>query len=163
VRRRSRYSDITAASVGEEEASMKRRAHVPSARHRQAARDLAAPQPGFFRVRETSGGPWIAARIYRGCPIEMPIDAPWQWLDRWPPLVADIDGRDVPPEKIWSSGEPITLAEWLYLTEAAAWERQYAPAAPPANPRQRVDLPFVEVGENSHPARILISDFDING
>lgn len=139
---------------------MKRKPYVRSARHQQPARTLSDPRPGFFRVREVAGGPWMPARIFRPCPLEMPVDAPWQWLDRWPPLQADIDGRPVSIDRVWTWGEPIlahrrhyelcspqALDEWMYLTLAAAWERRHAPEGPLANPRRRVDfstapLPF---------------------
>lgn len=119
---------------------MTRRRHIPSTHHRQATRVIDQPEPGFFLVQEAPGAAWMPARIVRPCPIEFSVDAPWQWLDRWPPLRADIDGRPADVERVWTSRRRISMAEWLYLTRTAEWERRHAPTSPMANPRQPIDL-----------------------
>ena len=96
--------------------------------------------PGHFKLRLVKKGPWVAAVVFRPCPLEIHVDAPWQWLDRWPRLCAEIDGRSADPERVRDFGRPITQAEYLYMSAAAEWDRRHDPAAPAANPRQAMSL-----------------------
>jgi len=105
-----------------------------------AARQIANPRPGFFRLRQTKGGPWAPALIYRPCPLEAPPDGAWQWLDRWPHLAADIAGKVAVVDKVWTWGQPISAAEYQFLIDDLAWCRRHAQHLPEANPERSVDI-----------------------
>lgn len=108
------------------------------------------PRTGHFKVRLVKRGPWVAAVIYRPCPwIEPPADGdpnrihPDDWctpLDRSRPLEAAIDGQPADPYRVWTSGRPISAAEFVWMSDVSKWARRYAPAAPEANPRLRINL-----------------------
>lgn len=102
-------------------------------------RRIDSPEPGFFKIQLTSKGPWLPATIYRPCPIEMFIEEPWHWLDRWPQLAANINGEDAEPEKVWVGGFKIDIEEWLYWYKTREHIRWYEPTAGDANPRKRID------------------------
>lgn len=102
-------------------------------------RAIASPEPGFFRLKLTSGGPWVPAILYRPCPIEWHPET-FQAVDRHYHLVAEIDGKLVDVHRVWTSGERITLAEYLFLTADHGWARQYAPHLPEATPERPVDI-----------------------
>ena len=102
-------------------------------------RAIASPEPGFFRLKLTKGGPWVPAILYRPCPIEFAPET-FQAVDRHYRLVAEIDGKLVDVHRVWTSGERITLAEYLYLKADHAWARQYAPHLPEANPGRAIDF-----------------------
>ncbi len=103
-------------------------------------RAIGIPEPGFFQMRQVKGGVFVSAVIYRPCPLEIHNDAPWQWIDRWPHLKAEIDGQSADVGRVWTSGRRIPIAEYLFLKDDRAWARQYAPHLPEANPRQPVDF-----------------------
>lgn len=101
------------------------------------AREIAKPEPGFFRVRLVKGGPLLAARIFLPCPIDPEFGHP---MDRSRHLAAEIDGKDANVDRVWTTGERIGAAEFQYLSDDAAWCRDYAPAEPRANPKSAVDV-----------------------
>jgi hypothetical protein len=103
-------------------------------------REIANPQPGFFRLKLARNAPWTSAVIFRPCPLEMHIDEPWNWLDRWPRLAAEIDGIEVEIERVWHWGQTIKQAEYEFLRADHAWCRNYAPTAPEARPQHAVDV-----------------------
>ena len=102
-------------------------------------RAIGTPEPGFFRMKLTRGGIFVAAIIWRPCPIE-PNPETFQWIDRWPHLEAEIDGKPAEVNRVWTSGRRILIAEYLYLKADRAWAREWAPNLPEANPRQPVDF-----------------------
>ena len=102
-------------------------------------RRIERPEPGFFRLKLTRGGPWVAAIIFQPCPIEFEPET-FQAVDRVYHLQAEIDGRPVDLSRIWGYGRRVSMAEYLYLKATSAWARQYAPKAPEANPRQAIDF-----------------------
>ncbi|HET98765.1 MAG TPA: hypothetical protein ENH89_00020 [Aurantimonas coralicida] len=102
-------------------------------------RAIDSPEPGFFRLKLTRGGPWVPAILYRPCPIEFEPET-FQAVDRHYRLVAEIDGKPADVHRVWTSGERITIAEYLYLTANHAWVRQYAPDLPEANPGSPIDF-----------------------
>ena len=104
------------------------------------SRPIADPQPGFYRLRVHKGGPWTPAVIFRPCPLEMHIDEPWNWLDRWPRLAAEIDGIEVEIERVWHWGQTIKQAEYEFLRADHAWCRQHAGHLPEARPQFGVDV-----------------------
>lgn len=98
------------------------------------------PEPGFFTLRMVRGGPLVAARIYRPCPLEMAVWEPWQHLDRWYALEAEIDGQPCAVDRVWLFGRPIPWREFEFLSHRAQWARDHAPDHPAARPRERIDL-----------------------
>ena len=97
------------------------------------------PEPGFFRLKLTKGGPWVPAILYRPCPIEFAPET-FQGVDRHYRLVAEIDGKLVDVARVWTSGERIPLAEYLFMKADHAWVRENAPHLPEANPGQSIDF-----------------------
>ena len=113
-------------------------------------RRIDQPQPGFFSMRLTKGGPLVAARIARECRCTINGEIGHEWrdtCDRYPPLMAEIDGEMAEVERVWTSGREITFAEYRFMLADAEWCRQNAPSDPKARPREAVDfrsmpLPF---------------------
>ena len=103
------------------------------------SRQIGSPQPGFFEMRQVRGGVFVAAIIFRPCPIEFEPET-FQAVDRWPHLEAEVDGKPSGVNRVWTSGRPIDMAEYLFLRDDRAWAREYAPESPEANPRQAVDF-----------------------
>lgn len=106
-----------------------------------------AIRAGFFKLRLVKNGPFIPAIIYRPCPIEMFVDAPWNWLDRWPRLAAKYDsdsfGRpkhDCEPIWVWKHGVEITVSEYRYWMDTRQHIRLYEPDAVDADPFTAIDL-----------------------
>lgn len=102
-------------------------------------RAIATPEPGHFKMKLTRGGPFVSALIHRPCPIEFNPET-FQSIDRYPHLVAEIDSKPADVLRVWTSGKPISQAEYLYLRDDRAWCRAYTPDAPEANPDQAIDL-----------------------
>ncbi len=116
-------------------------------------RAIATPQPGFFKRRYSGVDPnngarwygvWIAAIIYRPCPIEFHVDVPFQWLDRWPHLVAEENGKPADVDRIWTSGKRISISDYILLRDGRAWDRTFAPESLGANPRRAIDFNKLE-------------------
>jgi hypothetical protein len=128
-------------------------------------RDPNNPRPGYyafhFRVKDPNSGryvkgPRLGARIWRPCmcgPSSAETFEEHDWrdgCDRFGPLTCDVDGvRQDPPvdrthvpmlEKVNLYGEEITEAEYCYLVDGAAWDRENRPDAPAANPTKPIDL-----------------------
>lgn len=103
------------------------------------SRAIATPEPGFFKTKRARGGVFVAAIIWRPCPIEFHPET-FQAIDRWPHLEAEIDGRPADVDRVWTSGRRIPIAEYLFLKADRAWAREYAPQSPEANPRRPVDI-----------------------
>ena len=103
------------------------------------ARIINRPEPGFFKMRLVKGGPWVPALVYRPCPLEMHPET-FQWIDRVYHLEAEIDGMAANVDRIWTSGQRITAAEYLYMKADRVWVRQYAPHLPEARPEETMDI-----------------------
>lgn len=97
------------------------------------------PTAGYYRHRMVKGGHPVGVEIFHGPPFD-PVTG--EELDRSHRWQARVNGQLVELDTVWPrcGGEPITEAEYRYLTDLAAWARENAPASPQANPRQRVDL-----------------------
>lgn len=96
------------------------------------APDITRPQPGFYRTRFVKNGPWIAARI---------------WLDDSIPerpavLLAEVDGKEADPYRIWPSviGNDITEIDFRHLGNVRRWAQTSAPHAPEAQPFKPINL-----------------------
>lgn len=119
---------------------------VAFAWHRQALEDMALglevtateePQCGWFRRRMAKGGVQVPARIW----LFQEIDADTGELLSDELMQCEVNGeyRDPHDEWTWLFGQPISEAEFSYLTERNRWAERYAPDEPAANPRQPVD------------------------
>lgn len=87
------------------------------------------PEPGYFKKRVCSHGPWIPARIYRTCCCTVGGGDEHQWTpecDRSPLMLAQVMG--FPPTSHQSSIADIygywhdaDYEEYLALLDEAAW------------------------------------------
>lgn len=118
----------------------------------QQPRDITRPEPGYFRMRLVKGGPWVAARIWRPCHCSINgaendlADSGFdvhEWLptcDRFGPLAAECNGKEVEPGWVWERGQHISEHEYKFLVQDAAWAKAHAPDDPMANPTKPIDL-----------------------
>ena len=95
---------------------------------RGPARILDRPAPGFFRIRQRRGGPWLQAIIYRPCPWVQPdprygIDGtpdPEDWCrptERSRPLCAIVEDREATVDEVWTYGRFSSLHEHAAMAE----------------------------------------------
>ena len=82
-----------------------------------APKIIGQPIEGFFKMRAYSRGPWVPATIYRPLAIE-----PWtgEIMDRWPQLMAEKNGKEIPVEEVWTWGTQITEDEYKWLRAMTA-------------------------------------------
>ena len=100
---------------------------------------ISVPEPGYYRRRLVKGGPYVGVLVFRPCRIEFEPET-FQAVDRWPQLQCLVDGKPANLMANWCFLEPITMAEYLYLMSAAAWDRLCDPNSPAANPFRPVRL-----------------------
>lgn len=93
------------------------------------------------------GGIGVAARIWRPCQCTVNGPDVHDWLDscdRYPHLVAEVNGREKLGEKaiwwVWHSGRAIDRRMFRYLLADAEWCRQKAPDEPRAKPWRAIDI-----------------------
>lgn len=106
------------------------------------------PEPDFYWTRLVKGGPKVPARIWRPCCCTVnggdeQVEHDWKdTCDRYPPMRCTVAGFDRDPVEEWPSlaGRTIPESEFRYLTDCMEWDRQHAPTAPLANPRQSISL-----------------------
>lgn len=96
-------------------------------------REIGTPTPGLYRTRLVKGGPWVAARIWHGPPLDPVTGEP---LDRAPRLQCEIAGAEADPIEAWPRLHgPITATEWRDLRARARIE-----GTPESQPKRAVDL-----------------------
>ena len=112
---------------------------------------LIRPQPGFYVLRGGRGSPLLAAVIYQRCPMVVPQPGaaggphPDDWcrpLDRSAVFLAQINGRPVPIDRVWTarSLRPVSAAEYAFrIGPLRQWARSHRFMAE-ARPYRRVDL-----------------------
>lgn len=107
--------------------------------------------PCFYAVRLTKGGPRCPLKYWWGLPAD-PVTG--ELLDRSPRWNVLLNGEFVDPDRVLIirggindakgyvdvKGEEITETEYLYLLQVRDWATTYAPDAPEANPREKIDL-----------------------
>lgn len=103
------------------------------------------PIPGLYKLRLVKGGPYVAAKITWGPPLD-PIDG--TVLDRAPRWNAFLDGELIGepgpcPHKsgafrIWPA-HSIDQAEYDYMIAISKWAKANAPNDPAANPTKPLD------------------------
>lgn len=106
-------------------------------------RAIGTPAPGFFRMRQVTGGVWVAALIYRPCPIEFEPET-FQAVDRHYHLEAEINSKPADFNRVWTSGRRVDMAKYLFLKDDRAWAREYAPHLPEAMPHKPVNVGAIE-------------------
>lgn len=104
------------------------------------------PVTGFYRMRLRSGGVFVGVRIWHGQPLDPVTHEPLDRSLRW---CAAINGRPVDLERVWPrcAADPISAAEYAYLSTLQGWAQENMPDSPIADPTRRVDpltapLPF---------------------
>jgi hypothetical protein len=94
------------------------------------------PECGWFKRRLVKGGPFVPAKIW----LVQFVDDDGELLqDEF--LQCEVNGQYAEPDDAWPwlCGNPISEAEFDYLTAATAYAADYAPDEPMANPYQAVD------------------------
>lgn len=97
------------------------------------------PTEGWYQMRLVAGGVKVGIRIFHGPPKDPvtgeELDRSWRWQ-------AECNGEPIDIDRVWPSAgrEPITAAEYQYLTEMARWAARHAPESPAANPCRPIDL-----------------------
>lgn len=118
---------------------MKRHPYITPPRHLQPSRVVDAPEPGFFRMRLEKDKAPVAARIRhepsRDPETNEPLDRTWWWSAeiRGTPAGQSSPSPTYWVERIWTSGERISEAEYFLLLDA-----EYEPDSPQA--QESVDL-----------------------
>lgn len=112
-----------------------------------APRDVGRPAPGFYKIRLTRGGPFVAARILHQPgrdPIDgTPLDRSYWWtaiIDGEPVAEPSTSAEEAGVFRIWPVCWSIGEAEYDYLLANAKWAKAHAPHEPAANPRQAINL-----------------------
>ena len=110
----------------------------------RAAPDFA--EPCLRKVLRVSGGRrWVAARIHRTCHCTIhggddSTPHPWrESCDRYPHLVAEIDGEPASIERVWTARREIKQHEFDYLTAVSRHIEEHEPDAYDADPYKPID------------------------
>lgn len=94
------------------------------------------PRCGWFKRKLVKHGPLVPARIW----LDQEIDEAGELLadER---LLCEVNGQwaGADDQWPWLCGNPISNAEFDYLTASIAWSAEHAPHEPRANPRRAVD------------------------
>ena len=95
------------------------------------------PQSGWYKTRLVRLGPFVPARIW----IEAEIDRETGELLGDETLQCEVNGQHADAEQQWPwlCQNPITEAEYRYMTALRQHVGWYEPDHPTANPRQSVD------------------------
>ena len=97
------------------------------------------PTAGHYQISLVRGGPKVGIRIWHGPPKDPvtgeELDRSWRWQ-------AEANGEPIDLDRIWPAcgRDPITAAEYQYLTDMARWAERHQPDAPAANPRRKINL-----------------------
>lgn len=109
--------------------------------------DLNKPLPGHYKRRLVKGGPFVPVHITRQChctPFGGPDNLAHEWsdnCDRYPPLMAWVNGEEADPYDIWSwcAKCPISAVEYKKMMLTKDWA-ETVPNAPEARPREAIDM-----------------------
>lgn len=111
------------------------------------------PECGWFKRKLVKGGVFVPARIW----IDADVDIGTGELLDPETMLCEVDGvrRDPLEEWQWLCGEPISEAEFNYLTALHVHAQEHEPHHPAANPRKPVDwltapLPTFSKGDESN-------------
>ncbi len=94
------------------------------------------PQCGWFKRKMVRGGPWVPCRIWLYAEIDDAGELVAPEI-----LQAEVAGEYADPDDLWSfvAANPITEAEFKFLSATIEWSQTNAPHEPMANPRERID------------------------
>lgn len=94
------------------------------------------PHCGWFKRRLVKGGPFVPARIWTYQPTDDEGDLVGDEV-----MQCEVNGAYADPVEAWSwiCGNPITEADFNYLTAALKWSAEHAPDEPMANVKQKID------------------------
>lgn len=110
-----------------------------------ALRFINAPEPGYWAVQLTRGGPLVPACIV----FEQTRFEPGELtniMDRSPILTAYLAGEAVSVHRVWQMrGDPISREIYDFMVRDAAWVRENAPDDPKARPQEAVDWSSVKI------------------
>jgi hypothetical protein len=96
-----------------------------------SARRYDRPEPGFYKRRLVSGGPWVAVRFFHSDDeIHVEVDG----------CTHRADGSPYDPFDEWALSWPSSESEHRFFTQLREWAERHAPHHPAANPRRRIDL-----------------------
>lgn len=90
------------------------------------------PHCGWFKRKLVKGGPYVPCRIFLH---QITDDAGDLVEDEVMLCEVNSIRHDVEDEWIWLCGNPITEAEFKYLTGLREWAAWHSPADPAANPK----------------------------
>lgn len=101
--------------------------------------DAETPEAGYYRHKLKSGGVLVGVRIWFGAPCD-PVTG--EEMDRGHRFQAHVNGEYIDLERVWPycADDPISEAEYAYLTQRQAWARENAPSDPHANPTRKIDM-----------------------
>lgn len=110
-----------------------------------------APQAGYYFRRLVSGGPLVAARIWR----EPAIDPETGQTTGMDTVRCTIGEKVFDPFAMWPSlaGRPIKKSEYDFMTAKASHAKVWTPSAPAANPTKKIVLSEQPVSRNPRPIR----------
>lgn len=95
------------------------------------------PQPGWYKRRLVKDGPFVPARIW----LDQCIDPATGELVADEALLCEIDGQwaDAEAQWQWLCANPISEAEYNYMTARRAYAAVWSPDDPAVNPHKAVD------------------------
>jgi hypothetical protein len=93
------------------------------------------PQVGWYKRKLVSGGIHVPARIW----IDQPVDDDGLLIAN-EILCCEVNGEICNPFDAWPWiwNQPISEAEFNYMTAQREWAKEHWPSDPAANPRQRL-------------------------
>lgn len=96
------------------------------------------PQPGYFKRKLVKGGVFVPARIW----MFQEIDGETGELLSDELLQCEVNGSKADPEDAWTwiCANPISLAEFNYLTARISHAEQNEPQDPFADTRKAIDM-----------------------
>lgn len=97
------------------------------------------PIAGHYRMRLKSGGVLVGIRVWHGAPLDPDTG---EEMDRGHRFQAHANGAYIDLDRVWPycADDPITEAEYRYLTQRQEWARENAPSDPHATPHRRIDM-----------------------
>lgn len=95
------------------------------------------PHCGWFKRRLVHGGPFVPARIW----LEQIVDPETGELIADEVMLCEVDGVRRDPVEQWARlwTEPITEAQFNYMTATRNWAAWHSPTDPAAKPRERLN------------------------
>lgn len=95
-----------------------------------------SPQAGFFKVKFGRDKPFVPCRIY----VEQLVGPDGELLSD-EKMICEVGDDFADPRDYWlrACDRPITEQEYRHMMRVRTWAQEFAPAAPEADPSQRID------------------------